>query len=126
MTSLTVEAVRETVGAFYKRVPTGQCANCGAFGPVIKRCAPPCRPAPAARCSAACVCWQRPCRASTIEGCTGVSDVLVGQTSNHDVLVNQPAASYAATSRLSPVPILPATVACVSEKYVDGRCSLFQ
>ena len=38
VTSLTMEAVRETVAAFYSRVPTGQCANCGAFAPVIKRC----------------------------------------------------------------------------------------
>lgn len=38
VTSLTVEAVHETVGQFYRRVPTGQCANCGAFAPVIKRC----------------------------------------------------------------------------------------
>lgn len=38
MTSLSLEAVRETVGEFFKRMPTGQCANCGALAPVIKRC----------------------------------------------------------------------------------------
>ena len=33
VTSLTVEAVRQTLGEFFKRVPTGQCANCGAHAP---------------------------------------------------------------------------------------------
>jgi hypothetical protein len=39
VTSLTVEAVRQTIAELYRRVPTGMCANCHAHAPVIKRCA---------------------------------------------------------------------------------------
>jgi hypothetical protein len=38
LTSLCLEAVRSTVGEMFKRIPTGQCANCGAMAPVMKRC----------------------------------------------------------------------------------------
>ena len=41
VTSLTVEAVRQTIADLYQRVPTGMCANCHAHAPVIKRCALP-------------------------------------------------------------------------------------
>lgn len=37
LTSLCLEAVRDTVGEMFKRMPTGQCANCGALNPVMKR-----------------------------------------------------------------------------------------
>ena len=37
LTSLTIEAVRDTVSAFYSGMPKS-CANCGAELPVIRRC----------------------------------------------------------------------------------------
>lgn len=37
MTSLSLAAYRETVGEFFKRMPTAQCANCGAHTPDLKR-----------------------------------------------------------------------------------------
>ncbi len=40
LTSLCLEAVRDTVGEIFKRMPLGQCANCGAMAPVMKRCCP--------------------------------------------------------------------------------------
>ena len=40
LTSLTIEAVRDTVTAFFGGMPKS-CANCGAELPVIRRCAPP-------------------------------------------------------------------------------------
>lgn len=39
LTSLTIEAVRDTVTAFYGGMPKS-CANCGAELPIIKRRAP--------------------------------------------------------------------------------------
>ncbi|CAL8467924.1 g7462 [Coccomyxa elongata] len=37
MTSLSLEAFRETVGEFFKRMPIRQCANCNAHTPDLKR-----------------------------------------------------------------------------------------
>ncbi|KAK9909518.1 hypothetical protein WJX75_003467 [Coccomyxa subellipsoidea] len=37
MTSLSLEAVNETIGEFFRRMPVQQCANCGAHAPVLKR-----------------------------------------------------------------------------------------
>ena len=37
MTSLSLEAFRETVGEFFKRMPIRQCANCMAHTPDLKR-----------------------------------------------------------------------------------------
>ena len=40
LTSLTIEAVRDTVTAFFGSMPKS-CANCGAELPIIRRCASP-------------------------------------------------------------------------------------
>ena len=38
MTAQTLEAMIDTIGDFFKRMPTnGKCNNCGAHSPTIKR-----------------------------------------------------------------------------------------
>jgi len=38
ITAHTVEAMRATVAELMKRMPTGNCKNCGAVNPAIRRC----------------------------------------------------------------------------------------
>ncbi len=38
VTAHTIEAMRATVAELMKRMPTGNCKNCGAVNPAIRRC----------------------------------------------------------------------------------------